>query len=96
MHPSRWLIATLLLLASLAAHAEPNAYSTRLQAIKGLTAPDAAHRVDAVVWLAANGTAADEKLLRRASPTTTRWCASWPSAACGSYGDARVTPRWTR
>ncbi|MFO1396177.1 MAG: tetratricopeptide repeat protein [Burkholderiales bacterium] len=64
MHPSRWLIATLLLLASLAAHAEPNAYSTRLQAIKGLTAPDAAHRVDAVVWLAANGTAADEKLLR--------------------------------
>lgn len=64
MHPTRWLFATSLLVVSLALHAEPNAYSTRSDAIKGLTAPDAAHRVDAVVWIASNGTAADEKLLR--------------------------------
>jgi tetratricopeptide (TPR) repeat protein len=64
MHPTRWLVATLLLLASLALHAQPNAYSNRADAIKGLTAPDAAQRVDAVVWIASNGTAADEKLLR--------------------------------
>ncbi len=64
MHPTRWLFAISLLVASLALHAEPNAYSTRSDAIKGLTAPDASHRVDAVVWIASNGTAADEKLLR--------------------------------
>ena len=64
MHPTRWLIATSMLVVSLALHAEPNAYANRADAIKGLTAPDPAHRVDAVVWIAANGTATDEKLLR--------------------------------
>lgn len=64
MLPTRWLIATSMLVVSLALHAEPNAYANRAEAIKGLTAPDAAQRVDAVVWLAANGTATDEKLLR--------------------------------
>ncbi|MFO1413186.1 MAG: tetratricopeptide repeat protein [Burkholderiales bacterium] len=62
--PIRWLVATCLLGVSLALHAQPNAYSSRADAIKGLTAPDAAHRVDAVVWIASNGTAADEKFLR--------------------------------
>lgn len=64
MHLSRWLFATSMLIASCALHAEPNAYAQRADAIKGLTAPDPSHRVDAVVWIAANGTAADEKFLR--------------------------------
>jgi tetratricopeptide (TPR) repeat protein len=59
-------ILALLLAVSIAAaaHAEPNAYTNRGDAIRGLTATDAAHRVDAIVWIASNGTAADEKLLR--------------------------------
>ncbi len=64
MHWSRWFIATSLCVVGLALHAEPNAYANRTQAIRGLTAPDPSHRVDAVVWIAANGTAADERLLR--------------------------------
>lgn len=64
MHVLRWLIAVPLVLASLASHAELNAYANRTDAIRGLTAPDPAHRVDAVVWIAAHGTAADERLLR--------------------------------
>jgi tetratricopeptide (TPR) repeat protein len=59
-------ILALLLAVSIAAAApaEPNAYTNRGDAIRGLTATDAAHRVDAIVWIASNGTAADEKLLR--------------------------------
>lgn len=64
MNPLR-ILALLLALASWApAAAQPNAYSTRADAVRGLTAPDPAHRVDAVVWIAANGTAADARLLR--------------------------------
>jgi tetratricopeptide (TPR) repeat protein len=60
----RFLALLLCLFAAGAGYAQPNAYANRGDAIRGLSAPDPAHRVDAVVWLAANGTAADEKLLR--------------------------------
>ena len=61
---TRMLVTALVLAGSVALHAEPNAYASRSEAINGLSAPDVAHRVDAVVWIAANGTAKDEKLLR--------------------------------
>ncbi len=60
----RILAVLLVLVAGDPAAAEPIAFANRADAIKGLTAPDPAHRVDAVVWIAGNGTAADEKLLR--------------------------------
>lgn len=60
----RILLALLVVGAAPGAHAAPNAYARRADAVAGLTAPDVAHRVDAVVWIAANGTTADEKLLR--------------------------------
>jgi tetratricopeptide (TPR) repeat protein len=44
--------------------AQPNAHASRAEAIKGLTAPEPSQRIDAVVWFAANGAPADEKLLR--------------------------------
>jgi len=57
--PLRILALLLCFAACGPGHAEPNAYANRSGA-----APDPAHRVDAVVWLAANGTVADEKFLR--------------------------------
>ena len=60
----RILAVLLALAAGGPAAAAPNAYASRADAIRGLTAPDPAHRVDAIVWIAGNGTSADEKLLR--------------------------------
>jgi len=60
----RILAVLLALAAGDPAAAAPNAYASRADAIRGLTAPDPAHRVDAIVWIAGNGTGADEKLLR--------------------------------
>lgn len=64
MNALRILAVLLALAAGDPAAAAPNAYASRADAIRGLTAPDPAHRVDAIVWIAGNGTGADEKLLR--------------------------------
>lgn len=64
MNALRILAVLLALAAGDPAAAAPNAYASRADAIRGLTAPDPAHRVDAIVWIAGNGTAADEGLLR--------------------------------
>ena len=64
MNPLRILALLLLIAAWAPAGAQANTQLNRADAIRGLTAPDPANRVDAVVWIAANGTAADERLLR--------------------------------
>ena len=64
MNPLRILALLLAVAAGAPADAQPNTHVNRADAIRGLTAPDPAHRVDAVVWIAANGNAADERLLR--------------------------------
>ena len=64
MNPLRIVALLLAVAVWTPAGAQPSAYASRAEAIRGLAAPDPAHRVDAVVWIAANGTAADERLLR--------------------------------
>ena len=64
MNPLRIVVFILAVAACAPAGAQPNTHATRADAIRGLTASDPAHRVDAVVWIAANGTAADDRLLR--------------------------------
>lgn len=61
----RAIALTLALLCSTAVLAQPSPYSSRAEALAGLAADDAAHRADAVVWIAHNGAPADEELLRR-------------------------------
>lgn len=57
------LLAALAFSAPLLAQAD--AYPNRVEALKGLAAADPARRVDAVIWIATNGTFADEKILRK-------------------------------
>jgi len=64
VNPLRILALLLLIAAWAPAGAQAKTQLNRADAIRGLTAPDPANRVDAVVWIAANGTAADERLLR--------------------------------
>ena len=45
--------------------AQSETYSNRTEALKGLSATDAARRADAVIWIAANGVPADEEALRK-------------------------------
>ena len=54
-----------LYLRSMEALAQVSLYANRAEATKGLAAPDAAHRADAVVWFSTHGTFADEAILRR-------------------------------
>jgi tetratricopeptide (TPR) repeat protein len=63
-----WLpCVALLLLASLCnavVFAQSSSYANRAEALKGLAASEAAHRAEAVIWIANNGTSADDKVLR--------------------------------
>jgi len=65
MNGSRAAIALLALFCSVAGIAETGPYATRAEALKGLTAPEAEQRADAVIWIANNGQPADEAALRK-------------------------------
>lgn len=55
------LVALLLSVAGLA----QSDFANRADALKGLTAPDAERRANAVIWIANNGQPADEAVLRK-------------------------------
>jgi tetratricopeptide (TPR) repeat protein len=57
------LVATVALLLSAALLAQPAAFTSRAEALKGLDDAAAMQRAQAVVWFAQNGNAADDKLL---------------------------------
>jgi tetratricopeptide (TPR) repeat protein len=65
MNGSRIAIALLALFCSAAGLAETSPYASRAEALKGLTAPEAEQRADAVIWIANNGQPADEAVLRK-------------------------------
>lgn len=54
-----------LLVCSTAALAQASPYSDGAEARKGLTAPEAARRANAVIWIAHHGAPADEEALRQ-------------------------------
>src|SRR4030095_8645369 len=51
--------------ADMGVFAQSRPYATPSQALKGVTAPEAARRADAVIWIANNGQPADESALRK-------------------------------
>jgi tetratricopeptide (TPR) repeat protein len=65
MNALRIASALLALACSMAALAQTSPYANRTEALKGLTAPEAARRADAVIWIANNGQPADEAALRK-------------------------------
>jgi tetratricopeptide (TPR) repeat protein len=54
----------LALFCSTVIFAQSNPYSSRTEALKGLTAPEATQRAEAVIWIVDNGTSADANVLR--------------------------------
>jgi tetratricopeptide (TPR) repeat protein len=58
------IVLLLALLFNTVIFAQSGPYASRAEAIAGLAAADAAQRADAVIWIANNGTAADDKVLR--------------------------------
>ncbi len=65
MNGSRIAIGLLALFCSVTGLAQTSPYASRAEALKGLTAPEAARRADAVIWIANNGQPADEAVLRK-------------------------------
>jgi tetratricopeptide (TPR) repeat protein len=65
MNGSQIAVGALALLCSVAGLAEPEDYASRADALKGLSAPEAQRRADAVIWIANNGEPADEAVLRK-------------------------------
>jgi tetratricopeptide (TPR) repeat protein len=61
---SRVVVFLLALLCHTVLLAQSSPYESHAEAIKGLSAPDAALRAEAVIWIANNGTTADDKVLR--------------------------------
>ena len=57
-------VLSLAIASNAAVLAQASPYASRAEALEGLAAPDAAQRADAVIWIANNGTAADDKILR--------------------------------
>jgi tetratricopeptide (TPR) repeat protein len=60
----RTIVLLLALLCNTVILAQETPYASRAEALKGLAASDAAQRAEAVIWIANNGTAADDKVLR--------------------------------
>jgi tetratricopeptide (TPR) repeat protein len=58
------IVLLLALLCNTVIFAQSSPYANRAEALAGLAAADAAQRAEAVIWLANNGTAADDKVLR--------------------------------
>lgn len=60
----RTIVLLLALFCSTVIFAQSSPYANRAEALKGLAAPDATQRAEAVVWIANNGTSADANALR--------------------------------
>jgi tetratricopeptide (TPR) repeat protein len=58
------LLSLLLLTCALPVRADDEAFATRGEALKGLTAPDPALRAEAIAWIAQHGLPSDEAALR--------------------------------
>ena len=65
MNMSRIVIGLFALFCVGTGFAQTSEYTNRAEALKGLSAPDAARRADAVIWIATNGQPADEAVLRK-------------------------------
>ena len=65
MNVSRIVIGLFALFTVVTGLAQTSEYTNRAEALKGLSAPEAARRADAVIWIATNGQAADEAVLRK-------------------------------
>ena len=61
---SRGIVLLLALLCHTVSLAQTSPYASHAEALKGLSASDAEQRAEAVIWIANNGTAADDKVLR--------------------------------
>jgi tetratricopeptide (TPR) repeat protein len=61
---SRIIVLLLALLCNTGILAQSSPYASRTEALKGLAAPEAAQRAEAVIWIANNGTSADAKVLQ--------------------------------
>ena len=61
---SRIIVLLLALLCNTVILAQSSPYASRAEALKGLAAPEAAQRAEAVIWIANNGTSADAKALQ--------------------------------
>ncbi len=61
----RFAVVLLTLLCATASLAQSGPYATREDALKGLSAPEAAQRAEAVTWVANHGTQADVEALAR-------------------------------
>ena len=62
---TRITILLLALLCSSPALTQSSPTASRAEALKGLAAPDADRRAEAVIWIAGNGMPADDEVLRR-------------------------------
>ena len=60
----RMIVLLLALLCNNVILAQSSPYASRTEALKGLAAPEAAQRAEAVIWIANNGTSADAKVLQ--------------------------------
>jgi len=65
MKVSRIVVVLLALFCSVTGLAQTSEYTNRAEALKGLSAPEAQRRAEAVIWIATNGQAADEAVLRK-------------------------------
>ena len=65
MNVSRIVIGLVALFCGVTGLAQTSEYTNRAEALKGLSAPEAQRRADAVIWIAANGQPADEAVLRK-------------------------------
>jgi len=58
------IVLLLALLCNTVIFAQSSPYASRSEALEGLAAADAAQRAEAVIWIASNGTSADDRVLR--------------------------------
>jgi len=65
MNVSHIAIGLVALFCSVAGVAQTSEYTNRAEALKGLSAPEAERRAEAVIWIATNGQPADEAVLRK-------------------------------
>jgi len=94
MKASPIAVGLLALLFGAGALAQASGYESRTEALKGLTAPEAERRAEAVIWIANNGQPADEAALRKRlsddNPVVRRLAEEGVWALWGHSGDDRI------